>query len=278
RARDRRVLEAVANQAVGLVRQQQLAEEANQAAALAEADRLRRDLLSAVSHDLRTPLAGVKAAISSLRSDDVEFSPEDRAELMATVEESADQLTSLVGNLLDSSRLAAGVVRPRLRPVYLDEVVHRALVSVGVSPRGARRGALDRVTVRVGPTAVQADPDLLERILANLVDNALRYGAESPVKVDATTADGRVVVRVVDHGPGLPGTDPERVFDQFQQGGDRDNTSGLGLGLSVVRGFAVAMGGSVTAEPTPGGGLTVTVELADTTGNVGADPLPTEVP
>ncbi|GGL19980.1 sensor histidine kinase [Nocardia jinanensis] len=277
RARDRRVLEAVANQAVGLVLRQQLAEEANQAAALAEADRLRRDLLSAVSHDLRTPLAGVKAAISSLRSDDVEFSPEDRAELLATVEESADQLTSLVGNLLDSSRLAAGVVRPRLRPVYLDEVVHRALVSVGVSPRGARRGALDRVTVQVGPIAVQADPDLLERVLANLVDNALRYGAESPVKVDAATADGRVVVRVVDHGPGLPGTDPERVFDQFQQLGDRDNTSGLGLGLSVVRGFAVAMGGSVSAEPTPGGGLTVTVELADTTGNVGEDPLPTEV-
>ncbi|MGW5386706.1 ATP-binding protein [Nocardia sp. NPDC003963] len=277
RARDRRVLEAVANQAVGLVQQRQLAAEANQAAALAEADRLRRDLLSAVSHDLRTPLAGVKAAISSLRSDDVEFSPEDRAELLATVEESADQLTSLVGNLLDSSRLAAGVVRPRLRPVYLDEVVHRALVSVGVSPRGARRGALERVTVAVGPTAVRADPDLLERVLANLVDNALRYGAESPVKVDATTVDGQVVVRVVDHGPGLPGTDPERVFDQFQQLGDRDNTSGLGLGLSVVRGFAVAMGGSVSAEPTPGGGLTVTVELADATGNVGDEPLPTEV-
>ncbi|MEU4311362.1 sensor histidine kinase KdpD [Nocardia sp. NPDC024068] len=278
RARDRRVLEAVANQAAGLVRQQQLAEEANEAAALAEADRLRRDLLSAVSHDLRTPLAAVKAAISSLRSDDVEFSADDRAELLATVEESADQLTALVGNLLDSSRLAAGVVRPTLRPVYLDEVVHRALVSVGVSPRGARRGALDRVTVRVGPTAVQADPDLLERVLANLVDNALRYGAESPVKVDATTVDGQVVVRVVDHGPGLPGTDPERVFDQFQQLGDRDNTSGLGLGLSVVRGFVVAMGGSVAAGPTPGGGLTVTVELANATGNVGDDPLPTEVP
>lgn len=278
RARDRRVLEAVANQAVGLVRQQQLTEEAGRAAALAETDRLRRDLLSAVSHDLRTPLAAVKAAVSSLRSDDVEFSPADRAELLATVEESADQLTSLVGNLLDSSRLAAGVVRPRVRPVYLDEVAHRALVSVGVSPRGARRGALERVTVRVGPIAVRADPDLLERILANLVDNALRYGAESPVEVDATAADGRVFVRVVDRGPGLPGTDPEQVFDQFQQLGDRDNTSGLGLGLSVVRGFAVAMGGSVHATPTPGGGLTVTVELADTTGNVGEEPPPTEVP
>src|SRR5690606_14580358 len=142
RARDRRVLEAVAGQAVGLVQRRQLTEEANKAAALAEADRLRRDLLSAVSHDLRTPLAAVKAAISSLRSDDVEFSPADRAELLATVEASAAQLTALVGNLLDSSRLAAGVVRPRLRPVYLDEVVHRSLVSVGVSPRGARRGAL----------------------------------------------------------------------------------------------------------------------------------------
>ncbi|MEV3960260.1 sensor histidine kinase KdpD [Nocardia sp. NPDC050193] len=277
RARDRRVLEAVANQAVGLVQRQQLAAEANQAAALAEADRLRRDLLSAVSHDLRTPLAAVKAAVSSLRSDDVEFSPEDRAELLATVEESADQLTSLVGNLLDSSRLAAGVVRPRMRPVYLDEVVHRALVSVGVSPRGARRGALDRVTVQVGSPAVQADADLLERILANLIDNALRYGAESPVKVDATTADGRVIVRVVDHGPGLPGTDTERVFDRFQQLGDRDNTSGLGLGLSVVRGFAIAMGGGVTATDTPGGGLTVTVDLAVAPGNVDEDLPATEV-
>ncbi|MGA6206130.1 ATP-binding protein [Nocardia testacea] len=277
RARDRRVLEAVANQAVGLVQRRQLAEEANQAAALAEADRLRRDLLSAVSHDLRTPLAAVKAAVSSLRSDDVEFSPEDRAELLATVEESADQLTSLVGNLLDSSRLAAGVVRPRMRPVYLDEVVHRALVSVGVSPRGARRSSLDRVTVRVGSVAVRADADLLERILANLIDNALRYGAESPVKVDATTADGRVIVRVVDHGPGLPGTDTERVFDQFQQLGDRDNTSGLGLGLSVVRGFAVAMGGTVTATDTPGGGLTVTVDLAVAPGNVDDDMPATEV-
>ncbi len=275
RARDRRVLEAVAGQAVGLVQQRRLTEEANKAAALAEADRLRRDLLSAVSHDLRTPLAAVKAAVSSLRSDDVEFSPADRAELLATVEESADQLTALVGNLLDSSRLAAGVVRPRLRPVYLDEVVHRSLVSVGVSPRGARRGALDRVRVSVGTTVVQADPDLLERILANLVDNALRYGAESEVTIDAAAVDGRILVRVVDHGPGLPGADPERVFDSFQQLGDRDNTSGLGLGLSVVRGFADAMGGAVSAAPTPGGGLTVTVDLAVVDGRT--DTSPTEV-
>ncbi|MFE3618345.1 sensor histidine kinase, partial [Streptomyces anulatus] len=127
---ERPVLNAVANQAAGLVRQERLAEEASAAAALLEADRLRRALLSAVSHDLRTPLAGAKAAVSSLRSDDVEFSAEDTGELLEAIEESVDQLTALVGNLLDSSRLAVGVVSPQLRQVYMDEAVHRALVSV----------------------------------------------------------------------------------------------------------------------------------------------------
>ena len=125
-ARDRRVLTAVAKQAAGLVRQRELTEEAGKAEAIAQADELRRSLLSAVSHDLRTPLAAAKAAVSSLRSDDVGFSAEDTAELLATIEESIDQLTALVGNLLDSSRLAAGVVQPELRRVYLDEVVQRA--------------------------------------------------------------------------------------------------------------------------------------------------------
>ena len=133
-ARDRRVLGAVAKQAAGLVRQRELTDEAGKAEAIARADELRRSLLSAVSHDLRTPLAAAKAAVSSLRSDDVGFSPEDTAELLATVEESVDQLTALVGNLLDSSRLAAGVVRPELRRVYLEEVVPRALLGI---PRAA---------------------------------------------------------------------------------------------------------------------------------------------
>src|SRR6185312_10380259 len=122
-ARDRRVLTAVAMQAAGLVKQRELTEEAGRAEALAKADELRRSLLSAVSHDLRTPLAAAKAAVSSLRSEDVGFSPEDTAELLATIEESVDQLTALVGNLLDSSRLAAGVVRPALKATYLEEVV-----------------------------------------------------------------------------------------------------------------------------------------------------------
>ncbi|MBP2190048.1 sensor histidine kinase [Nocardia goodfellowii] len=260
---DRPVLNAVANQAAGLVRQSRLAEEAGAAAALLAADRLRRALLSAVSHDLRTPLAGAKAAVSSLRSDDIEFSTEDTAELLETIEESVDQLTALVGNLLDSSRLAVGVVTPRLRQVYLDEVVHRALVSVGMGARGLRRAAMDRVRVEVGEVAVRADAGLLERVLANLIDNAVRHAPrDSSVRVTAEVTGDRVSIAVVDTGPGIAPGSEEQLFEPFQRLGDRDNTTGVGLGLAVVRGFVEAMGGTVHAEPTPGGGLTMLVDLA----------------
>ncbi|MFC9898247.1 ATP-binding protein [Nocardia sp. NPDC127579] len=257
------VLNAVANQAAGLVRQSRLADEAQAAAALLEADRLRRALLSAVSHDLRTPLAGAKAAVSSLRSDDIEFSAEDTAELLETVEESVDQLTALVGNLLDSSRLAVGVVRPQLRQVYVDEVVHRALVSVGMGARGLRRAAVNRVRVEVGEVSVHADSGLLERVLANLIDNALRHAPrDTPVRVTAERTGDRVLIAVVDNGPGVDSGTEEQLFEPFQRLGDRDNTTGVGLGLAVVRGFVEAMGGTVHAEATPGGGLTMLVDLS----------------
>ncbi|HEY5855101.1 MAG TPA: sensor histidine kinase KdpD [Aldersonia sp.] len=271
-ARDRRVLTAVANQAVGLVRQRQLADEASNASALAEADRLRRALLSAVSHDLRTPLAAIKAAVSSLRSDDVEFSPADTAELLATVEESADQLTALVGNLLDSSRLAAGVIRPQLRRVYLDEAVHRAVLGVG--PGGLRRGGGHHVEVDVADTSVSADPGLLDRVLANLVENALRHAPDSTVRVGAARVGERVWITVADQGPGVDRGSQERLFDAFQRLGDRDNSSGVGLGLSVVRGFVEAMGGTVAATDTPGGGLTIIVDLAAAASRVPSSPGP----
>ncbi|MDG3011046.1 sensor histidine kinase KdpD [Rhodococcus sp. D2-41] len=259
---DRRVLRAVASQAVGLIRQEELAREADEGRALAETDRLRRSLLSAVSHDLRTPLAAIKASVSSLRSPDVEFSPEDTAELLAAVEESADQLTDLVGNLLDSSRLSAGAVHPSLQRVYVDEVANRALVGLGRDATGHGRAGPDRVRVDVDAVTVLADPGLLERVLANLVDNALRHAAGSPVRVGATTAAGRSVITVADSGPGIPPGSEEAVFESFQRLGDRDNTVGVGLGLSVVRGFVEAMGGTVSATDTPGGGLTVVVDLA----------------
>ena len=142
--------------------------------------------------------------MSSLRSDDVDFSAEDTSELLATIEESIDQLTALVGNLLDSSRLAAGVVQPELRRVYLEEAVQRALLGISRGATGFRRHGLDRVKVDVGDTVAMADSGLLERVLANLIDNALRYAADCPVRVTAGQVGDRVLIAVVDEGPGIP--------------------------------------------------------------------------
>ncbi|MGB3284019.1 ATP-binding protein [Mycolicibacter algericus] len=268
-SRDRRVLSVVARQAAGLVRQEELAAEASRADAVMRTDELRRSLLSAVSHDLRTPLAAAKAAVSSLRADDVAFSPDDTAELLATVEESVDQLTDLVGNLLDSSRLAAGVIRPALTKVYLEEVVQRALIGIGRRSNVFGRGRLDQVKVEVGPTVAMADAGLLERVLANVIDNALRYASDSVVRVTAGRVGDRVLVNIADEGRGLPPGGELHAFDPFQRLGDRDNTSGVGLGLSVARGFVEAMGGTLSATETPGGGLTMVVDLAAPAGEGG---------
>jgi len=261
-ARDRRVLGAVAKQAAGLVKQRELTEEAGKAEAIAQADELRRSLLSAVSHDLRTPLAAAKAAVSSLRSNDIDFSAEDTAELLATIEESIDQLTALVGNLLDSSRLAAGVLRPELRRVYLEETVQRALLGISKGVTGYRRQGVDRVKVDVDDAVVMADSGLLERVLANLIDNALRYAQDSPVRVTAGQVGDRVLIAVVDEGPGIPRGAEDQLFAPFQRLGDNDTSIGVGLGLSVARGFVEAMGGTISATDTPGGGLTVEIDLA----------------
>ncbi|MGD9619806.1 MAG: DUF4118 domain-containing protein [Mycolicibacterium sp.] len=261
-AEDRRVMAVVAKQAAGLVRQRELTEEAGKAEAISQADELRRSLLSAVSHDLRTPLAAAKAAVSSLRSEDIDFSEADTAELLATIEESVDQLTALVGNLLDSSRLAAGVLKPEMRRVYLEEAVQRALLGISRGFTGFRRTGFDRVKVTVNDAVVMADPGLLERVLANLIDNALRYAPDSTVRVTAGRVGDRVLIAVVDEGPGIPRGTEEQIFASFQRLGDHDTSIGVGLGLSVARGFVEAMGGTITATDTPGGGLTIEVELA----------------
>ncbi|EUA29913.1 his Kinase A domain protein [Mycobacterium xenopi 4042] len=210
-------------------------------------------MLSAVSHDLRTPLAAAKVAVSSLRAQDVDFSAEDTAELLATIEESIDQLTALVGNLLDSSRLAAGAIRPELREVYLEEAVQRALVSIGKGATGFFRPGIDRVKVDVDGAVAMADAGLLERVLANLIDNALRYAPNCLVRVNAGRVGDRVLINVIDEGRGIPRGSEEQIFEAFQQLGDHDNTTGAGLGLSVARGFVEAMGGTIQATDTPAG-------------------------
>ncbi|MCR5979226.1 DUF4118 domain-containing protein [Gordonia jinghuaiqii] len=259
-ARDRRVLAAVASQAAGAVERNALEAEAASAEALARTDELRRALLSAVGHDLRTPLAAAKAAVSSLRSEDVTFSAEDTAELLATVDESVDHLADLVGNLLDSSRLAAGAVRPRMDQTFLAEVIHRAAAAVH------RPGATTDLRLDLEHAWAFTDPGLLERVLANLVDNARRHGGGDVEITSRLTPDdpARCVIRVIDHGPGLPETDRDEVFTAFHQGGDTNGASGVGLGLSVAKGFVTAIGGELTAEDTPGGGLTMVIDLPAT--------------
>jgi two-component system sensor histidine kinase KdpD len=253
-AGDRRVLESVGAQALVALRGQRIAAEAAQARRAADGAALRSALLSAVGHDLRTPLTSIKAAAGSLRDTTLALSTTDRGELLATVEESADRLTALVNNLLDSSRLAAGAVVPRLDFVGFDEVVCLALVGL----HGAERVALD---VDETLPAVSADAGLLERVVANLVDNALRHGQGAPVRVRASAHAGRVELRVIDAGPGVPAEALDGLFVPFQRLGDRDMSTGVGLGLAVARGFTEAMGGTLSAEHTPGGGLTMVISL-----------------
>ncbi|MFF7186442.1 ATP-binding protein [Streptomyces sp. NPDC008222] len=253
-ASDRRVLAAFAAQAAVVLDRQRLQQEAEQARALAEGNRIRTALLAAVSHDLRTPLAGIKASVTSLRSDDVEWSEEDRAELLAAIEEGADRLDHLVGNLLDMSRLQTGTVTPLIRAIDLDEVVPMALGGV---PE-------DSVDLDVPETLpmVAVDAGLLERTVANLVENAVKYSPlGTPVLVAASALADRVEVRVVDQGPGVPDEAKDRIFEPFQRYGDAPRGAGVGLGLAVARGFAEAMDGTLNAEDTPGGGLTMVLSL-----------------
>ncbi|MBB4685351.1 sensor histidine kinase [Amycolatopsis jiangsuensis] len=253
-AADRRVLEAVAGQALLALRQQRMAAAAAAAERKAEATELRTTLLSAVGHDLRTPLTSIKAAIGSLRAPDLSLSQEDTAELLETVEVSADRLAGLIDNLLDSSRLATGAVTPLLRPVGYDEVLAHALSTVDNS---------DGVLIEVDPRlpSVLADPGLLERAIANVLDNALRHGG-GVVSARASAHSEFVELRIADHGRGWGKGAAESAFAPFQRlGGDRDSVPGVGLGLSVVKGFTEAMGGTVRAEDTPGGGLTVVLSL-----------------
>ena len=255
-AADRRVLGAFASYAAVALDQQRLAAEAQAAKPIAAADRMRTALLAAVSHDLRTPLASAKAAVTSLRSPDVNWAAEDHDELLATADESLDRLTHLVDNLLDMSRLQAGALSLFPRPAGLEEIVSSALDNLDPAARG--------ITVDIPESLpeINVDPAILERVIVNLTENALRYSpAGKPPLLTASVLGDRVELRVVDRGPGIPEADRDRMFVPFQRLGDTDNTTGVGLGLALSRGLTEAMGGTLTAEDTPGGGLTMTVSV-----------------
>jgi two-component system sensor histidine kinase KdpD len=260
-AADRRVLASFASAAAGALHGRRVAQRAAEAAQLEAVDRMRATLLAGVGHDLRTPLASVKAAVSSLRQGDVPWTDAETAEFLATIETSADRLQSLVGNLLDASRLQAGAVTTAVERVRLEELVGRALLSLG-------RLESVRLDIPEDLPDVLADVGLAERVIANLVENAFRHGGGMHVVVRGTASAGSVDCDVVDSGPGVPPSSYDALFAPFARLdghgpgtlGDRAGV-GLGLGLSVARGFAEAMGGSLAPLPTPGGGLTMRFTL-----------------
>lgn len=251
---DRALLSRLAAAAARAWEAERLTEEAARARDLEAADRVRSALLAAVGHDLRTPLAGIKASVSSLRADDVAWTPAEEAELLATIEQGADRLDSLISNLLDLSRLQSGSLAVRLAPVALDEVVARALIH--------ERDTDVELDIPDDLPLVLADPGLLERVVANLVDNAQRFSpAGVPPHIGARATGRAVVLEVVDHGPGVREEDRHQMFVPFRRLDDRSAGAHVGLGLAIAQGFAEAIGGAVTPSDTPGGGLTMTVTV-----------------
>jgi K+-sensing histidine kinase KdpD len=233
---------------------ERLAEQAARARELAEVDRLRAALLAAVGHDLRTPLAGIKAGASSLRDPDLILTPGQQGELVATIDECADRMVDLVENLLAMSRLQAGALSVHARPVALDEVVAAALLyHPDLTPE---------IDVPDDLPFVMADPGLFERVIANLLTNAFHASpGGQPVHVIGQSRSGHATLSIVDHGPGIPPAERDRMFAPFQRLDDRTTNGGLGLGLAIARGFSEAMHGTLTATETAGGGLTMTIDL-----------------
>jgi len=253
-AEDQRVLHAYAAAAQTAYDGRRLSEQAREAEGLAAVDRQRTALLAAVGHDLRTPLAGIKAAATTLQQTDVDWSAADRADLLATIDASVDRLDGIVGNLLDASRLEAGALSVHSEPVALDEVVAAAVLAVGAA------SAAISVHVPEDLPLVQADSGLLERVLVNLLDNAVRHGG-GPVEVQATAGAESAKLAIVDHGPGVAPEHREALFTPFQHLDDRTSGGGIGLGLAVARGFTEAMGGALVADGSSGGGLTMRLRL-----------------
>lgn len=255
-ADDHRIMRAFLGQLSRALEQQHLRVIAAEADALTRADELRNAMLRAVSHDLRSPLASIKASVSSLRQTDVDWPARTRDEFLESIESGTDHLTTIVTNLLDMSRLEAGVLRPLVRPVALEEVVPGSLVVLG---NRAENVILDLAT---DLPEVLADPALLERVVANLADNALQWSPpDAPVRIRALRQDDTVLLQVIDHGPGIPTSQRAEALQPFNRLDDSATGGGLGLGLAIADRLVAAMGGSLVLRDTPGGGLTVVLAL-----------------
>ncbi|MFC6706043.1 ATP-binding protein [Flexivirga alba] len=254
-ASQQRLMEAYASVAAAILHRNELARQAAAAAGLAKDNRSRAALLAAVSHDLRTPLSAIKAGVSSLRSTDIQLSAADQRELLETIEGATDRLDGLIENLLDMSRIQSGSITARTDDVLVADLLAITLRSLS---------APERVHVWLPDPEIScvADTGLAERVLANLLENSLRY---SPGRQEVVLTGERlgkwVEIRVIDRGPGVPESQRTGIFAPFQRYGDSPRGDGVGLGLAVSKGLTEAMDGTLEAEDTPGGGLTMCVRL-----------------
>jgi two-component system sensor histidine kinase KdpD len=251
-----RLVSAFASHASAILNREDLIRQARAASSLAKDSRTRTALLAGVSHDLRTPLASIKAAVSSLRQDDITWSSADEAELLESIEASADRLNAMVGNLLDMSRLQTGSVTAHIQDLHLLDVLNPAISAFG------DQGLRIRTWFPDGLPLFRADAGLLDRVLANVLENALRHSpGRQEVVVNGSAIGNRLQIRIVDRGTGVPDKAKEEIFAPFRRFGNSTRGDGVGLGLAVARGLTEAMDGTLSAEDTPGGGLTIVVDL-----------------
>ncbi|MBC7763910.1 MAG: sensor histidine kinase KdpD [Candidatus Saccharibacteria bacterium] len=255
-ASERRLLSVIAAQIDAAFEHNALVKTAGEIEPLAQADRMRSALLAAVGHDLRRPLTAATAAVTGLRSTDVTWTVSDRDELLATAQESLETLADLVTNLLDVSRVQAGALAVTTAPLLVEDVILEAIDELGLGPADVELGIAEDLP------EVLADHGLLQRVLVNLLENARRYSPPGEsVRISASAFAGSLEVRVTDTGPGVPEDRREDIFVPFQRLGDTDNSTGLGLGLALSKGFVEGMGGTLQADDTPGGGLTMVISL-----------------
>jgi two-component system sensor histidine kinase KdpD len=251
-------LETFAGQTALAIERARLAEDAEQAQVRAETERLRNSLLSSVSHDLRTPLASITGAASTLLEAGEQLDAATRRDLLEALHEESDRLNRLVQNLLEMTRLEAGALVPRTAWHSVEEVVGAALGRFG-------KALADRpVTTRIPADLplVPMDDVLIEQVLINVIDNAIKYTpAGSPIEIGAEDGDGSVVVEVADRGPGLPPGDERLIFEKFHRSGPAPSARGAGLGLAICDGIVRAHGGRIWAENRPGGGVSIRFAL-----------------
>jgi two-component system sensor histidine kinase KdpD len=254
-----RVLRAFCDQLALMLERDRLLRSATDAEVYRQTESVRRSLLAAVSHDLRSPLAAIKASVTDLLDDAPGTRQEDRREALQAIDAETDRLNALIGNLLDMSRIEAGALRARPQTVDLTETITESV------DRGRRQRPDVGVSVRILPGAelVRADPVFLDRVLSNLLENATkatRTGSEG-LQVDARRSDGAVVIRVIDHGPGVPPGAREQLFYPFYRMDERNPRLGPGLGLAICKGFVTLLDGDIWVEDTPGGGATFSFTL-----------------